>query len=339
MNNLSLAIIGFGNSARAFTKILMSKEHEIRQLFDYNIQINSIATATRGNVYCKEGINPLDLLNNNEYFNHKDYTAMSVLELIDIAQYDVLIELTPLNIETGQPAIEYIKRALKRGKSVITANKGPLANAHNELKSLAISNSASFLYETTVMDGAPIFNLIEDTLPFCEILGFEGILNTTTNFILDKMEHGMSYDSALELGRSQGFVEADPQNDLAGKDAAAKTAVLANVLMNASIKPNQVDYEGIMGITSDDILSAASANKRYKLVCKATKEEEIKTSVKLQLLDLSHPLANINGTSSALNIHTDLMGIITIIENNPSIEQTGYGIFSDLIKLLKKGTK
>ncbi len=335
MNKLSLAIIGFGNSARAFSKILQNNQAKIAQEYNTEVIVNAIATATRGCLYNKNGLALEELLNTSQYFDHPDYVQMTSKEILEAADYDVMIELTPLNIESGQPAIEYLKIALNRGKHVITANKGPLAHAYGELQSLANLNQVLFLYETTVMDGTPIFNLIRETLPYCKILGFDGILNTTTNFILEELENGSDFEIALEKGKKEGFVEANPTNDLAGNDAAAKTAVLINTLMNKHIKPEDIEYEGIIGITKEDVIKAKKENMKYKLICQASCADGIRASVKLQKVSLSHPLANINGTSSAITLHTDLMGSITIVENNPTIMQTGYGIFSDLLRIIK----
>ncbi|MFP4456929.1 MAG: hypothetical protein ACLFPS_04655 [Clostridia bacterium] len=336
MNNLKIAIIGFGNAARAFCKILINKDKDIRQNYQLAPIITAVATNTRGNLVLESGLNLEQIVNMNNFFNHPNYSNLSTNEIIEKTNYDVMIELTPLNIESGQPAISYITKAMKRHKHVITANKGPLAHAYKNLKQLSEDMNVHFLYETTVMDGTPIFNLVEDTLPYCKVLGFEGILNTTTNYILTEMEKGLSKEKALENGRSLGFVEANPRNDLEGHDAAAKVAVLANVLMNQTIKPKDVLTEGIENISLEDVQKVSKANNKLKLLCKANiTNNEFKAEVKLQELPNNHPLATIKGTSSALTLKTDLMKDITIIENDPEINQTGFGIFSDLIRLIK----
>ncbi len=335
MNKLNIAIIGFGNAAKAFSKILIEKEKNIIDKYDFKPIITAIATNSRGCLISDEQLNIKELINMKNYFNHPKYTTLNSLDLIKQANYDLMIELTPLNIENGQPATEYIKTALKRGKHVITANKGPIAHAYQELKELANHMNVKLYYETTVMDGTPIFNLFNDTLPFCKVIGFEGILNTTTNYIITEMEKGISFKDALEKGRKQGFVEANPKNDLAGYDAAAKVSVLVNALMNKNIRPQQVQTEGIETLSFDDIAKATKNNVKIKLLCRAYYENsELIAEVKLKKLNFDHPLANINGTSSAITIKTDLMKDITIIENEPEINQTGFGIFSDMIRLI-----
>lgn len=336
MKNLKIAIIGFGNAAKSFSEILLNNSENIISKYNINPIITAIATNTRGNIMSDKALHLEQLINTKDYFNHPDFVEMTTEELVQKANYDVLIELTPLNIKNGQPAINYITQAMKKHKHVITANKGPLAHAYQELKSLAEKMGVEFLFETTVMDGTPIFNLVNKTLPFCKILGFEGILNTTTNFILTEMEKGVTMQDALAKGEEQGFVESDPANDLRGYDAAAKVAALANVLMDRNITPQDVLTQGIEGITEEDIEMAKANNTRIKLLCRAKLVNDSFTAeVVLTPLAISHPLAMINGTSSAITLNTDLMKDITVIENSPEIAQTGFGIFSDLITLIE----
>lgn len=340
MNKLKIAIIGFGNAAKAFTKILINKEKDIQQQYQIEPIITTVATNTRGNLVSKNSLNLEQIIDMSNFFAHPNFSDLSTKELIEQADYDVLIELTPLKIETGQPAINYITKAISRSKHVITANKGPLAHSYKKLKQLSEDMNVHFLYETTVMDGTPIFNLVKNTLPYCKVVGFEGILNTTTNYILTEMEKGLTMKKALEAGSKLGFVETNPKNDLAGYDAAAKVAVLANILMDQNITPKDVITEGIENIKLEDVERASQSGKRLKLICKASfVDGELKAKVQLEGLLLTHPLSMISGTTSAVTLKTDLMKDITIIENEPEITQTGFGIFSDLVRLIQFITK
>jgi homoserine dehydrogenase len=342
MKTLKLSMIGFGNAGRAFSRILINKHEEIKDKYGVNILITAIATATRGNIVDENGIDlrkALIDIDENGFFD-KNWIAVKSIstdEIIKTADYDILMEITPLNIFTGQPAIDNIKLAFNRGKHVITANKGPIAWAYSELKELSGANGAHFLYETTVMDGTPVFNLVEQTMPMCKILEFNGILNTTTNFALEEMSKGRTLEQALEEGKRRGFVEADARLDIEGYDAAAKTAALINVLMDGGITPEAVQREGIQHITIEDINSASTENKLIKLVCRGGLENgKIIGEVKPVKLDKKHIFSSIDGTSSILTLRTDLMGEVSIVEHSPEIDQTGYGLFSDLITLIKK---
>lgn len=181
---VKLALMGFGNVGQAFVRLLLDKQEEIDKEYGCQVLVTVIATGSRGCFYNPEG---LDLSQALADLSKTEKSPLTTDELIQQADYDVLLELTPLNIETGQPAISHVEAALSGAKHVITANKGPIAIDYRRLSRIAQEKGAKFLFETTVMDGAPIFNLVKDTLPLCKITGFRGILNSTTNFLLEEM--------------------------------------------------------------------------------------------------------------------------------------------------------
>lgn len=338
---LRLALLGFGNAGRAFAQLLLDHREAIRRRFGIDVVVTAIITGSRGALENGEGLDlqaALDRLEQDGLFLPEDpgYVSLNAMDAVARSEYDVAVELTPLNIFNGQPALDYIRTALGRGKHVITANKGPLAHGARELIGLARSNNVRFLHETTVMDGTPVFNLVEETLPFCTVTGVEGILNTTTNFVLEEMAQGRSLAEAMEEGRRRGFVEADPSLDIDGWDAAAKLTVLMNVLMGAELRPQDIDRTGIGAVTADAVKSAQDAGQVIKLVCRGFLENGAQKGVVApERLDVTHPYASVSGTSSIVTLHTDLMGSISVTEHDPEIRQTGYGVFSDLIRLLE----
>ena len=340
MKTVRLALLGFGNAGQAFARLLNEKQEELISTLGTRVLVSAIATHRKGTILADgpEGLDLASLLQELEQRGRfpRD-EGMTALQVAQEGDYDILVELTPLDIFSGEPAISHIKAGLNRGKSVITANKGPVAWAYRELKSLAAEKGALFLCETTVMDGSPVFNLVRETLPFCRVKEISGILNTTTNFILEEMEAGQSFEEALEEGRRRGFVEADPSADLEGWDAAAKVTALMNVLMDAGITPLQIDRQGIGGITEEQLKDAASRGKSIKLLCRGWMEDGVPHGkVGPEEVDRKSLMAVIDGTSSVVSIETDLMGKLSVLEHNPEIEQTAFGIFSDLIHLLKR---
>ena len=253
MKELKLALLGFGNAGQAFGRMLLDKEDEIKKTYGTEVKVTAIATASKGNVYDPEGIDlraALDDVTASGRFSEKHcLTKLSTMELAEQADYDVLVEMTPLNIFTGQPATDHIRTAFRRGRHAITANKGPIAWYFRELDHMAREAGVCFFYETTVMDGTPVFNLVENTLKMAKVTEVSGILNSTTNYILEGLAMGIDYDVIMERGRSMGFIEADPAMDIEGYDAAAKITALLNVLMDAGITPDQVKRKGIEDIT------------------------------------------------------------------------------------------
>lgn len=257
------------------------------------------------------------------------------MEIAENIDYDILFELTPLQIFSGQPAIDHIKAALNRNKHAVSANKGPIAWAFEELNNLAKKNKVLFYYETTVMDGTPVFNLVDETLKFCKVTEVKGILNSTTNFVLEEIAKGKPYDEVIKEGKKRGFVEEDPAMDIEGFDAAAKTAALLNVLMNANITPYDVERKGIEDIDYEQIKNAEKRDNVIKLICYGGIENgKVIARVKPEEVSKNSLLSTITGTTSIVSITTDLMGTVSIVEHEPEIEQTAYGVFSDLIRVL-----
>lgn len=340
MKDLKLALLGFGNAGRAFAKMLTDKMPEIRQRYGRGVLVTAVSTGSRGAVINEDGIDLrkawTDIEETGAFAaDTPGLCSLDSLQVIAQADCDAVVEMTPLNIFTGQPAISHIKSAFEKGCHVVSANKGPIAWAFDELKAMAEEKGLCFFYETTVMDGTPVFNLTEHTLKFCKVTEVSGILNSTTNYILEEMALGKEYDAILEAGKKLGFIEADPAMDIEGYDAAAKVTALLNVLMHAGITPEDVDRTGIEHITVADIEEAADRGKVIKLLCRGTLEGgKVKASVKPVEVDRGDMLASIDSTTSVVSITTDLMGKLSVIEHAPEIEQTAYGVFGDIVRVL-----
>ncbi|MEL7646659.1 MAG: hypothetical protein AAGU76_01130 [Sedimentibacter sp.] len=338
--DFKLAVLGFGNVGQAFAKLLLEKREEIIHKFGCRVKVVAISTGSRGSLVNSCGI---DLekacmdMERLQRFDEKsiDFSRMNSMEIARTVDYDVLVELTPLKIFSGQPAIDHIEAALIRKKHTISANKGPIAWAYDSLKDLAEKQGVKFYFETTVMDGTPVFNLVDETLKLCRVTEVKGILNSTTNFVLEELAKGKSYDDVISEGKKRGFVEADPSMDIEGWDAAAKTAALLNVLMGAGITPCDVERKGIEDIALEQIKEADARGNVIKLVCAGTIENgKVKASVSPKELPKGTLFAGISGTTSVVSITTDLMGTISVVEHDPEIQQTGYGVFSDLLRVI-----
>jgi homoserine dehydrogenase len=335
--NLSLALIGFGNVAREFARLLLSRREWLLRERELGFEVVAIATRSRGSLVSEEGLDlerALTLREGNGTLlgYGPESTDQSTLEIIGGCGADLMVELTTLDIGSGKPATDHVRAALGAGMSVVTANKGPVAFAYDELSSLARSRGAFFRFEGTVMDGAPVFSLVERALPGCEVTGIRGLLNTTTNLVLGEMARGASMDKAIEEARRRGVTEEDPSMDIDGWDAAAKIAALANVLMGAGTNPRMVDRTGIRGVSTLDALEAAGQGMKHKLIASAKRSgEAVRTSVKPELVGPDNPFWSVDGTSSAVTLETDLMGELTIVERNPTLAQTAYAVFSDIL--------
>jgi homoserine dehydrogenase len=257
-------------------------------------------------------------------------------EFWERARPEVAIEVTTLNPESGEPAISHIRSAFARGMHVITANKGPIAHAYTALREEARLAQVEFRFESTVMDGAPVFNTVRNNLPGVRILGFTGVLNSTSKVVIRAMQRGLTMEEGVREAQSMGIAEADASLDLDGWDSAAKTAALANVLMDARVTPQQVEREGIRNLTMEALAELRKSGLTIALVSRGERtDDNVRLQVKPEILAHTDVLAAAQGTSNLLLFHTDLMGTIGTISISPGVEQTAYGVFADLVDIAR----
>ncbi len=262
--------------------------------------------------------------------------AESIEAFLDAAHADIAVELTTLNPSTGEPAIGHIRAAFDRGMHVVTANKGPIAHAYADLRDRACRAGLLFRFESAVMDGAPVFNLWENALPGLTVLGFTGALNSTSKVVIETMERGGTFESGVAAARSLGITEGDGAFDVEGWDSAAKTAALANVLMNAQATPQQVSTRGIGKLTPGRVQEIARQGKTVRLISRARRTPSgIRLRVRAEVIDKTDILAMVPGTSNLILFHTDLMGTFGTISIEPLVQQTAYGVFSDLVNVAR----
>ena len=256
----------------------------------------------------------------------------NVREWLSAAHADVFFEATSLNVKSGQPAVDHISAALEHGAHAITANKGPIVHAYRELRNLAAARDRRFLFESTVMDGVPIFSLF-DQLPAIHLQGFHGILNSTTNVILGEMEQGHSFDEALKKAQSLGVAETDATHDIDGWDAAVKTAALTTVLMDIPIRLDQIERQGIRDLTPQALRNARRDGWPFKLVCRAQRVGDgVKASVAPEKVLASSPMGKISATSSYIFFETDIFPGLALTEENPGLYATAYGLLADFVR-------
>lgn len=338
MPNYNLAFLGFGNVGKALAELLLRKRAEIEQKTGVTFTVIGIATGTQGIVIDPNGIDLTQILekliSGQSLGSNSDHQS-SISDSLDFIQKcgaDLIFESIPVNYKTGQPAVDLVRAALESGMHVITANKGPVVHAYEELTALAKSKGLKFFFESAVMDGAPVFGLYRETLPAAKILAFRGVLNSTSNLILTRMEAGESYANAVGYAQSIGIAETDPSGDVDGWDAAIKVSALATVLMGVPTKPEDVDRTGIRDISIEEIELAKARGKRWKLVCEAGWEGgQLKTTVKPKMVGIESPLYGVMGTTSILQIESDVLGKLSLIEEDPGPQTTAYGMMADFL--------
>ena len=341
MKPFRIALLGFGVAGQAFSRILLEKKDEVARDTGYEVLVTAISTGSHGCLVDPDGIDlgiALDEYVSTGHFDtsRSDFSTWNSIDVVERAAYDAVLEMTPINIHTGQPAIDHLRIAMKRGKHAITANKGPLAYAYKELKELAAEKGVRFLYETTVMAGTPLFDMADDCLTYCSISKVQGILNATTNYVLEEMGKGVPWDTILENGRKGGFMEADASNDLEGWDATVKLTTLLNVLMDAGITPMDVDRTGIMGVSPADIAAAAERGNKIKLICEGELTENgiVTALVKPMEIPADDAMAG-SDVVTAVKLYTDFLGPMTVTQYGIEPPITGFGLFIDLVRILR----
>ncbi|MGE7665634.1 homoserine dehydrogenase [Ureibacillus composti] len=337
-----IALLGFGVVGQGFAEIVQQKHDFLKEQYGLEISIVAVSDMMKGSVYHSEGLSIEELLRcvkeNGNFDNYPQQIGLvrglNSFETIKQSNADTIVEVTFTDIKTGQPAIDHCKCAFEHGKNVIMSNKGPVALAYGELKALAEKQHVQWGYEGSVMSGTPALRMPETSLAGNNITEIQGILNGTTNYMLTRMEEGLSYEEALKEAQKLGYAEANPTSDVEGFDALYKIVILSNVILKHPLTISDVERVGISHLTSEDIEMAKAEGKKWKLIAKLKKEgDRVIASVKPEMVSLYHPLANITGATNAITYLCDLAGPITLIGAGAGKVETGFSILIDLINI------
>jgi homoserine dehydrogenase len=253
--------------------------------------------------------------------------------------FDDLLERSHLIVELMggiEPAREYVLRALEAGRHVVTANKQLLSQHGEEVFDAARRGSVQLRFEGAVAGVVPAIRVMAETLAAAHIERVHGIVNGTTNYILTQMAAtGASYEDALREAQGMGYAEADPTEDVTGKDAAAKMAILARLAFGAAVALDQVSYEGIERITADDIAYASELGLSLKLIGSAERiDGGVAVHVHPAFLYADHPLASVNGAFNAVTIESPAITEITLSGPGAGGVQTASAVLGDVISAM-----
>jgi len=344
LTTFDLLLIGYGNVAKRFVSLLEEQRAALARRYGFRARVIGIATRRTGGQYVASAFRRTGPTRGPAKAGPQVRTALDFIAdacVRDAAaarrRHLVMIETTTLDIVRGEPAISHIRAALSGGAHVVTANKGPVAFAYRALARAAQRADRRFLFEGAVMDGVPVFNLVRETLPAVRIVGFRGVVNSTTNYILTAMERGQPFDEALAEMQARGVAEADASLDVDGWDAAAKAAALGNVLLGASLTPLDVERMGITPDTGRLAIDARAAGRRIKLVARAVREgRRVIARVAPEELPEDDLLATLEGQQNAIILRTDLLEEIAVVQRSGSLTQTAYALLSDLIAIARE---
>ena len=297
-----VGLLGHGTVGGAFEQLLAERADQIAHITGRKPALSGVLTRSRG-----------------------DFDQL-------VAESDLIVEL----IGGIEPAREYVLKAMRAGKHVVSANKLLLASHGEELWTTAREHQVQLRFEGAVAGVVPVIRVLQETLAAAHVERIHGIVNGTTNFILSEMARGgTSYEDALKRAQELGYAEADPTDDVTGKDAAAKMAIIARLAFSTPVHLDQVTYEGIEHITADDVAYARDLGLGLKLIGTAERVDGgISVRVHPAFLYPGHPLASVNGSFNAVTIESDAITEITLSGPGAGGPQTASAVLGDVISAM-----
>ncbi|MCU0631422.1 MAG: homoserine dehydrogenase [Methanolinea sp.] len=318
---MRVAILGMGSVGRGVLQMIEEK--------NLGITVTAVADS-KSALMDRDGIRIEEVLEAKRIHGFCGDKSLGAMDVVTGAAYDVLVEVTPTNAGTGEPALTHILTAMERGHHVVTSNKGPISREFSRLRSIAAEKGVQLRYEATVGGAIPIIHTLTQGLAGNRILAIFGVLNGTCNFILTRMAaEGLTYEQALLEAREMGYAEADPTYDVKGIDPAIKLVILANTICRETLKLEDVEITGIDLLTNDALRLAEEQHCTIRLIAEAIPDRGI-LRVAPRLLPISHPLV-VEGTLNAITIETDMAGEITLIGKGAGSVETASAIIGDLL--------
>ena len=252
------------------------------------------------------------------------------MDVVEKAEYDILVEVTPTDVRTAEPALSHIRGALQRSKHVVTSNKGPIALDYPGLRALAEANGVLLKYEATVCGAIPLIHAMQEGLAGNTITRICGVLNGTCNYILTRMAaEGLTYEQALAEARDLGYAEADPTYDVEGIDAGIKLVILANTVLNKETTLDVVERTGITLLSPEALQLAEDQDCTIRLIGEIIPEAGV-LRVSPRIVAKVHPLV-VEGTLNAVTVEADLAGDLTFIGRGAGSTETASAVIGDLL--------
>ena len=338
MQTTRLAVVGLGNVGRRLLELIQVKRDLLRSRFDLELAV--VAASDSSGAAVATGVLDIGEMQKlkREHRGIADYPGagtpgVTPQQMIPNVNADILIELSLTDLKHGQPGLDTIRGALKRKMHVVTANKGPLVLAYQELAALAKSNGVHLLHSAAVTGGLPTLNVGTRDLSTTVIEKIEGVVNGTTNYILSRMAQGQMYEQALKHAQEIGMAEADPSLDVDGWDAANKLVIIANAVLRRPTTLKDVSVEGIRNIKREDLQAAETRRETIKLIALAEKVgDDYQLSVKPTLLERSNPLAKLGAGMMGVMYHTDINGTIFIAIEEDDPYPTAAAVLRDIVQ-------
>ena len=324
---LRVAIVGYGTVGRALHALLERRREALHREAGIDFDITGVASRSLGWRAAEHALDPT---------RSGGRAYADVHAWLAAARPDVLFEAITLDPHTGEPAISYLRAGLAHGADVISANKGPVVHAHRALAEEAARAGRHYRFEAAVMDGAPVFSLARECLPLAGLRGIRGVLTSTATVVLEAMEEGLTFDDGVARAQRLGVAEADPSHDVDGWDSVVKLCGLANVLLDADLRPAQVTREGIRSLDPSVVRAARRAGTPYRLVGSIARGSSgtLEARVVAERCTADGVLGIVRGTTLALHFDAEVFpGGLTVTSHAPDATTTAYGMLRDLVEL------
>ncbi len=340
MKTVDVALIGLGNVGRGFLQILEEKGERLASEFGLRLRVVCVADSS-GVALQSQGFDPRRTRLHKEAGGRAAALAggqagASPAALLQELAVELVLEASPVNLQTGEPGLSVVRAALQRGIPVVMANKGPLVLAFAELQALAKANGAELGYSATVCGALPVINIGRRDLVAADVLTLAGIFNATTNFILAEMASGRSFAEALAEAQRRGIAETDPSLDVDGWDTANKLVIIANSFLGVEVKLANVTVQGIGAVKAEDLRAARTLGNTIKLVARAERKEDgsYRLSVKPTIVPLRSFLGQCDGWEMGIELQSDLYGLMfyKIWEREPL--PTAAAMLRDAVNIL-----
>ena len=256
-----------------------------------------------------------------------------------VIEADPEVEIVVETIGGTAVALDFTRRALTAGKSVVTSNKEVVANYGQELMELAAEHGVTYLFEASVGGGIPVLRPLNQCMAANEIQEICGILNGTTNYIFTRMiQGGLSFEAALKEAQEKGYAEQNPAADVEGHDTCRKICILASIAFGWHVRPEEVPTVGITGVTLHDVAFAAAAGKKIKLLGRAIHNADgtICTYVEPHLVDVSNPLSGVEDVFNAITVKGNATGDVMFYGRGAGKMPTASAVVADVIAIARQ---
>ena len=338
MKTINIILLGYGRIGKAFVRLILEKQDYCLSRYNLLISIGVVLTSRGGLSLSpdKEGMGSLsDAVSGLklEEFPHWR-PGLGFGEVLKCQDLDVLVDCTPSNMQDGEPALGYTRRALDRGWHVVTANKGPLVVDYGGIRKKAAKNRVSLGMSGATAAALPTLDVALHSMAGADINRIEGILNGTTNYILTRMNEGIKYPVALREAQQMGIAEPNPSQDVEGWDTAAKILIITNAILETAYALNDIHVEGITNIPSELLEEANKMGKKIKLIGRFIQDSDAgKLEARLSLIEPSHPLFGVDGAQKGLTFFSDTMDSVTVTGGKSDPRGAAAALLKDIINI------